>query len=580
MMNMAFYPSVSMKPIFLILSICVFTSTEATRLQECLNNHCEVSGKKIPAACEPRNTRKNVATLAKIIVSPKNATCGTPVVQFCSLRNRISCLKCSKNSHSPSHIIDGHKWTWWQSKPWPGLPGKTFEVNITINLPKKFQLIDDIIIDFHDGLPQKMIVDKSSDGGKTWQPIQYYADNCSNHNMYHTDFANPSTDVNLSTKPICSQDFSTNFIWEDKSTMKVYIAPRIRLLRRKGLNDSSLCEEISNKNSELSKFLLITNLRIRLQQPPMVRADSSNDGLHQRSEQYGIRNIYIPARCFCNGHASQCGYSSKSAWCICRHFTEGRDCEKCKVLYWMKPWEPGSYSSTSEIGVVNQCTSFQELGIERFTKNNEPVSFMSAEESVKKLNCNCNRHSKRCEEVRDFGILCVDCRHNTIGRNCHTCKNGYFRNIRKNLDHPEVCAACKCDYIGSNSQWCQPGGQCLCRPNFVGRRCDKCRAGWTIKNRVCARILPECLTEEVSCEDIDYPRLTPNGRYQCIQLDHGWCSCLEKQNCTEPSLFKKNKKLTGNFGLSRFKTTTTPLLYISITIFFIAFFFSPNDVYF
>lgn len=37
------------------------------------------------SACEPRNYKKNVASLGRIEVSPKNATCGSPKVQFCSL---------------------------------------------------------------------------------------------------------------------------------------------------------------------------------------------------------------------------------------------------------------------------------------------------------------------------------------------------------------------------------------------------------------------------------------------------------------------------------------------------------------
>lgn len=38
--------------------------------------------------------------------------------------------------------------------------------------------------------------------------------------------------------------------------------------------------------------------------------------------------------------------------------------------------------------------------------------------------------------------------------------------------------ACDCDPQGSISSVCDVrGGQCLCRPNVIGRRCDKCSPG-------------------------------------------------------------------------------------------------------
>ncbi|ETE60016.1 Laminin subunit beta-1, partial [Ophiophagus hannah] len=39
-------------------------------------------------------------------------------------------------------------------------------------------------------------------------------------------------------------------------------------------------------------------------------------------------------------------------------------------------------------------------------------------------------------------------------------------------------STCQCDPQGSLSSVCDPnGGHCQCRPNVVGRRCDKCAPG-------------------------------------------------------------------------------------------------------
>lgn len=46
-------------------------------------------------------------------------------------------------------------------------------------------------------------------------------------------------------------------------------------------------------------------------------------------------------------------------------------------------------------------------------------------------------------------------------------------------DHNSGALPCNCDYVGSTSFECEPfGGQCQCKPNIIGRRCDACRTGF------------------------------------------------------------------------------------------------------
>lgn len=41
-----------------------------------------------------------------------------------------------------------------------------------------------------------------------------------------------------------------------------------------------------------------------------------------------------------------------------------------------------------------------------------------------------------------------------------------------------ISKACQCDATGSRSSLCNPyGGQCSCKPNVEGRRCDRCAPG-------------------------------------------------------------------------------------------------------
>lgn len=104
------------------------------------------------------------------------------------------------------------------------------------------------------------------------------------------------------------------------------------------------------------------------------------------------------------------------------------------------------------------------------------------------LTCKCNGHSKRCENTETLiGVLCVDCMHNTAGKQCDKCKNEYYKNKDKNIWDADACKECKCATYGSAGRWCQSFGQCKCKANFVGRTCNRCKTGYKFKKNLCVR---------------------------------------------------------------------------------------------
>lgn len=40
---------------------------------------------------------------------------------------------------------------------------------------------------------------------------------------------------------------------------------------------------------------------------------------------------------------------------------------------------------------------------------------------------------------RKSGGVCLNCRHNTAGRHCHYCKEGYYRDMGKPITHRKAC---------------------------------------------------------------------------------------------------------------------------------------------
>ncbi|KAI6075577.1 Netrin-1 [Aix galericulata] len=40
---------------------------------------------------------------------------------------------------------------------------------------------------------------------------------------------------------------------------------------------------------------------------------------------------------------------------------------------------------------------------------------------------------------RKSGGVCLNCRHNTAGRHCHYCKEGFYRDLSKPISHRKAC---------------------------------------------------------------------------------------------------------------------------------------------
>ncbi|XP_040821585.1 laminin subunit alpha-2 [Ochotona curzoniae] len=87
----------------------------------------------------------------------------------------------------------------------------------------------------------------------------------------------------------------------------------------------------------------------------------------------------------------------------------------------------------------------------------------------------------QCNDNLDFSIpgscdslsgSCLICKPGTTGQHCELCADGYFGDA---VD-AKNCQPCHCNANGSFSDICNPRtGQCDCRPNVQGQRCDECK---------------------------------------------------------------------------------------------------------
>uniref|UniRef100_A0A670Z1J2 Netrin 5 n=1 Tax=Pseudonaja textilis TaxID=8673 RepID=A0A670Z1J2_PSETE len=104
--------------------------------------------------------------------------------------------------------------------------------------------------------------------------------------------------------------------------------------------------------------------------------------------------------------------------------------------------------------------------------------------------CKCNGHASQCTAGKDGGVPQCDCRHNTAGPECDTCKTFYWDRPwqRATPKDAHECVACNCHHHSHRCRFSmelfelsgrRSGGICLnCRHHTAGRHCQYCSPGF------------------------------------------------------------------------------------------------------
>ena len=146
--------------------------------------------------------------------------------------------------------------------------------------------------------------------------------------------------------------------------------------------------------------------------------------------------------------------------CLCQSNFAGQTCEHCATGFFNHPsCEP---CACDPMGVIYDGSS----------------TFSCLSRSVIDLSLACDQRGQ-CHCKPNFG-----------GRQCNQCAPGKARFVcRSFIDHRCVsagyfrypdCIPCSCDMHGSLGLSCeQLTGQCICKGNFVGEKCQECAPGTT-----------------------------------------------------------------------------------------------------
>ncbi|NXS90597.1 LAMB3 protein, partial [Jacana jacana] len=375
-----------------------------------------------------------------------SSTCGLSKPEtYCTPHGEwsVKCCRCDSrlphayNGHRVENVLSsaGHA-RWWQSQN--GIE----RVSLQLDLDQTFQL-SSVLLHFRSSLPAAMLIERSTDFGKTWEVYQYLASDCAT-TFPHIPRGSPES-------------------WQDARCQALQGYPLHGGKVKFSIQDlaSTITTSYSQAIDKLGRF---TNLRINFTELPHI----PRQGYHSPSTFYAVTEMRVLGSCFCHGHADRCapsgdvqGMRGKAlslqqvhGHCMCQHNTAGPHCNHCAALFNDRPWAPAEDNNPHE------CQR-----------------------------CNCNGHSSSCHFDPELyrasggvsGGVCDNCQHNTEGNHCERCKTNYFRNQRNDLAHPEACLPCECDPDGTvPGSICDPlTGRCVCKENVQGDRCHLCKPGFT-----------------------------------------------------------------------------------------------------
>ncbi|XP_064615951.1 laminin subunit gamma-1-like [Liolophura sinensis] len=430
---------------FLISCLVVVVVTLAPVLCDILDGVCQTGGGNTSItyqACAPAASALTRSAPFNLTIIPESATCGDPPTTFCSKTWQFGCLEfdtCDRNNPDKSHpkdfLVDDSMETYWASIS--ASSRNELKVVIQLSFDKLYELSGTIALLFFSGRPREMIIEKSIDHGASWTVLQYYSQDCTKY----SGVARSKGDLTTTnpTAVICTGDYTTA---EPYTGGIVKFDDRHLMFLGPTLSDYQNLFNALENDPNFHTFLSFTGIRITLLIPP------AQGGF------YGISNIDISGKCSCNLHASSCSLVNGFTVCNCSHNTEGKDCERCLPMYNERPWKRGSY-----LGEANECQK-----------------------------CECNEHAQSCtyDPVYMRGV-CDNCFHHTKGFHCQECIDGYYHNTSLPLNDLNTCTLCDCEPLGvtQGSVGCsqtpdgdKPIGQCPCKPQITGRRCDVCVDGF------------------------------------------------------------------------------------------------------
>uniref|UniRef100_A0A0N4VYD5 Laminin EGF-like domain-containing protein n=1 Tax=Haemonchus placei TaxID=6290 RepID=A0A0N4VYD5_HAEPC len=203
-------------------------------------------------------------------------------------------------------------------------------------------------------------------------------------------------------------------------------------------------------------------------------------------------------KCTCQDHSDTCDPFT-GACTNCQHNTTGPRCELCLPGHYGNPSLGGELGAcrpcacpTAENSRSAECVMTQLVvsgpaasqedayvctACERGYEGNKCEvcadgffgNPMEANGTCKECECNGNIDLMAIGNCDTVTGRCLKCIGDTTGEHCEICKENHWGSA---LEH--TCKPCGCHHVGASSPQCGSLGECTCKPNYIGKQCDRC----------------------------------------------------------------------------------------------------------
>ncbi|XP_044530889.1 laminin subunit beta-3 [Gracilinanus agilis] len=435
-----------------------------------------------------------------------SSTCGmTKPETYCTPYGewKMKCCKCDSrlphgyNSHRVENVVSSSgPMRWWQSQ------NDVSPVSLQLNLDRKFQL-QDIVLDLQGPLPAGMLIERSPDFGKTWKVYQYLAPNCAT-TFPHFRQGRPQNWQDVRCQPLSTQHTGPNRggkvhlnLLDLASGIPASQSQKIRGCDCNGHSETCHFDPAVFAASQGVSGGVCDNCRDHTEGKNCERCQ-----LHYfRNRRPGvpIQETCIPCECDPDGAVPGAPCDPLTGQCVCKENVQGERCDLCKPgftgLTHANP-QGCSRCDCSILGSRRDMPCDEETGRCLCLPNVVgPKCDQCAPHYWKVASgrgcepCNCDPHNSYSPQCNQFTGQCP-CREGFDGP---TCSSASIRLCpdRTYGDTGTECRACDCDFRGTEGPGCDKAtGRCLCRPGFVGPRCDQCQRGFCDNYPVCVACHP------------------------------------------------------------------------------------------
>uniref|UniRef100_A0A671KB68 Laminin subunit alpha-2-like n=1 Tax=Sinocyclocheilus anshuiensis TaxID=1608454 RepID=A0A671KB68_9TELE len=263
-------------------------------------------------------------------------------------------------------------------------------------------------------------------------------------------------------------------------------------------------------------------------------------------------------QCHTNGSLSEVCHQ-ETGQCQCRQHVVGRQCDECMGAQGFVPCHCNSFGSKSfDCDESGQCRCQPGVTGQKCDRCT-PGHFSFQEGGC--TPCQCAHVGNNCDANTG---QCI-CPPNTVGERCDKCAPNHWGH-----DISSGCKSCGCNALGSVAQQCNVNtGCCMCREQFRGEKCDECKLGY--------RDFPQCISCQCSAAGSSLDTCdAESGLCACADRS-GQCSCkanmegVKCDRCKVGSFSLSHRNPLGCsqcycFGLSSSCTEATGLIRMRLTL--------------